>query len=57
MAAKEYKEIINKGHKEVFTGLPDKLKKNNLKMMKYDSVIVDICIHIQIGLFGKNQHI
>ena len=27
MAAKEYKEIINKGHKEVFTGLPDKLKK------------------------------
>ena len=27
MADKEYKEIINKGHKEVFTGLPDKLKK------------------------------
>ena len=27
MAAKEYKEIINKGRKEVFTGLPDKLKK------------------------------
>ena len=27
MAAKEYTEIINKGHKEVFTGLPYKLKK------------------------------
>ena len=31
MAAKEYKEIINKGHKEVFTGLPDKLKKKQLE--------------------------
>ena len=27
MAAKEYKEIINKGYKEVFAGLPDKLEK------------------------------
>lgn len=27
MAAKEYREIINKGYKEVFTGLPDKLEK------------------------------
>ena len=27
MAAKEYQEIIDKGYKEVFTGLPDKLKK------------------------------
>ena len=27
MAAKEYKEVINKGYKEVLTGLPDKLKK------------------------------
>lgn len=26
-AAKEYKEIIDKGHKEVLTGLPDKLEK------------------------------
>ena len=25
MAAKEYQEIINKGYKEVFTGLPNKL--------------------------------
>ena len=27
MAAKEYEEIINKGHKEILTGLSDKLKK------------------------------
>ena len=27
MAAKEYREIINKGRKEVFTGLSDKLAK------------------------------
>ena len=27
MAAKEYQEIIDKGYKEVFTGLPDKLEK------------------------------
>lgn len=27
MAAKEYKEVVNQGYKEVFTGLPDKLKK------------------------------
>ena len=27
MAAKEYEEIINKGHKEILVGLPDKLKK------------------------------
>ena len=27
MAAKESQEIIDKGYKEVFTGLPDKLKK------------------------------
>ena len=27
MAAKEYREIINKGYKEVFTGLPEKLEK------------------------------
>lgn len=27
MAAKEYKEIIDKGYKEVFTGLSDKLEK------------------------------
>ena len=27
MAAKEYREIIDKGYKEVFTGLPDKLAK------------------------------
>lgn len=26
-AAKEYKEIIDKGHKEILTGLPDKLEK------------------------------
>lgn len=26
-AAKEYQEIINKGYKEVFTGLPAKLQK------------------------------
>ena len=27
MAAEEYREVINKGYKEVLTGLPDKLKK------------------------------
>ena len=27
MAAKDYEEIINKKHKEILTGLPDKLKK------------------------------
>ena len=27
MAAKEYSEVINKGYKEVFTGLPEKLEK------------------------------
>ena len=27
MAAKEYQEIIYKGYKEVFTGLPEKLEK------------------------------
>ena len=27
MAAKDYGEVINKGYKEVFTGLPDKLEK------------------------------
>ena len=27
MAAKEYKEVIDKGYKEVLTGLPDKLEK------------------------------
>ena len=27
MAAKEYKEVIDKGNKELFTGLSDKLKK------------------------------
>lgn len=27
MAAKEYKEIINNGYKEIFTGLSEKLKK------------------------------
>ena len=27
MAAKEYQEIIDKGYKEVFTGLPDKLEE------------------------------
>ena len=27
MAAKEYREVINKGYKEVFTGLPEKLEK------------------------------
>ena len=27
MAAKEYGEVINKGYKEVFTGLPNKLEK------------------------------
>lgn len=27
MDAKEYKEVVNQGYKEVFTGLPDKLKK------------------------------
>ena len=27
MAVKEYREVINKGYKEVFTGLPDKLEK------------------------------
>ena len=27
MAAKEYREVINKGYKEVFTGLSDKLGK------------------------------
>lgn len=26
-AAKEYKEVFNKGYKEAFTGLPDKLEK------------------------------
>lgn len=26
-AAKEYQELISKGHKEVFTGLPEKLEK------------------------------
>ena len=26
-AAKEYREVISKGYKEVFTGLPDKLEK------------------------------
>ena len=27
MAAKEYEEIIDKGHKEILAGLPDKLEK------------------------------
>ena len=27
MAAKEYREVINKGYKEIFTGLPEKLEK------------------------------
>lgn len=27
MAAKEYKEAINKGYKKIFAGLPDKLEK------------------------------
>ena len=27
MAVKEYREVINKSYKEVFTGLPDKLEK------------------------------
>ena len=27
MAVKEYREVINKGYKEVFTGLPEKLEK------------------------------
>lgn len=27
MVAKEYREVINKGYKEVFTGLPDKLER------------------------------
>ena len=27
MSAKDYSEFINKGYKEVFTGLPDKLEK------------------------------
>ena len=27
MAAKEYREVINKGYKEVFTGLTEKLEK------------------------------
>ena len=27
MAAKEYQEILDKGYKEVFTGLPNKLKE------------------------------
>lgn len=27
MAAKEYREIIDEGYEEVFTGLPDKLEK------------------------------
>lgn len=27
MAAKEYREIIDKGYKDVFVGLPDKLEK------------------------------
>ena len=27
MADKEYRELINKGYKEVFTGLPEKLEK------------------------------
>ncbi len=26
-AAKEYEEIIDKGHKEILTGLPDKIEK------------------------------
>ena len=56
MAAKEYREVINKGYKEVFTGLSDKLK-NSLKMIRKVLVIVDICTPIQIGLKGKNQHI
>ena len=42
MAAKEYREIIDKGHKEVL--------RNGL-------TIVDLCTPIQIGLLGKNQHI
>ena len=33
MAAKEYREVINKGYKEVFAGLSDKLK-NSLKMIR-----------------------
>ena len=56
MAAKEYKEVIDKGYKELFTGLSDKLK-NSLKMMNMDLVIMDLCIPIQIGLLEKNQHI
>lgn len=38
MAAKEYREIIDKGHKEVLTGLSDKLEKqieDNEKCLDY----------------------
>lgn len=50
MAAKDYEEIINKEHKEILTGLPDKLKKNRLKIIRKALVTVDICGPIQIGL-------
>lgn len=39
MAAKEYKEIIDKGHKEFFTGLSDKLAKqleDDEKVLSYE---------------------
>lgn len=38
MAAKDYEEIINKEHKEILIGLPDKLKKqlkDNVESLGY----------------------
>lgn len=57
MAAKEYGEIIKKGYKDVFTGLPDKLKKNSSKMIWKALVIADIRFPIRIGLSENKQRI
>ena len=38
MAAKEYREVINKGYKEVFTGLPERLKINKSKLNQIKAV-------------------
>ena len=44
MAAKDYEEIINKEHKEILTGLPDKLEKqikDNDKQLNYNGYMSD----------------
>ena len=43
-AAKEYREVINKGYKEVFTGLPDKLEKQ----LEDDEAVLGYSVYMYI---------